>query len=339
MEKMIWKLKGELIDPIYLNIEKYTSIYNEFDTKEEDILQIVSDYFQKRASNKDKVAIFDCVEQEEIPSQRYQCWLINHEFVEKEYELAQTSLLSKKLQRQLKENYEMESYFHTINALLDDLVHSIDYGLPIHHKTFDFKLLLKQLQFKFDDNVDYFRLIKRLERMLPLIVEEMEQISNKRTLLIYAYPEANLSPKEQIQFRRCLESLNIPVIVLTGSSHFLSKNLMGMNYIRNHRQLINDEFIKQLVWNAPMNYELVDIMESLKKFIQLYQDKFEILLLISNYRLADIMLFEPIDLYVGLSFMKYANQGFNVDIQFNRLPSPVAQYIQTVIHNKKETQP
>lgn len=198
---------------------------------------------------------------------------------------------------------------------------------------------MKHCSIHSERNVDYFRLIKRLERMLPLIVEEMEQISNKRTLLIYAYPEANLSPKEQIQFRRCLESLNIPVIVLTGSSHFLSKNLMGMNYIRNHRQLINDEFIKQLVWNAPMNYELVDIMESLKKFIQLYQDKFEILPLISNYRLADIMLFEPIDLYVGLSFMKYANQGFNVDIQFNRLPSPVAQYIQTVIHNKKETQP
>ncbi|ARJ51068.1 hypothetical protein [Staphylococcus lutrae] len=331
MEKIVWELKSEGLHSIELNIENYTSIYNEFDTREEDILQTIYGYFQKRASNKAYVTIIDKADGEVIPSQRYQCWLVNHEFIEKEFELAQTSLLNKKIVRQLKENYEIESYLHTMNVLLEDLVQFVDHGLPIKPKPFDYKAFSKHLQFKFDDHVDYYRLINRLERMLPLIVEEMEQISNHRTLLIYTYPEANLSPKEQIQFRKCLESLNIPVITLTGSAHFLSRNLMGMNYIRRDRQLINMRWLNQLVWDAPMNYEMDEIMVSLKRFIHLYQDKLEMTPLISNHRLADIMLFDPIDIYVGFSFMRYAEQAFTTDMDWGVLPEPVSRYMQHLL--------
>ncbi|MDK4055243.1 hypothetical protein O0C84_00040 [Staphylococcus pseudintermedius] len=331
MEKMTWTLKGEIIPSIELNIEPYTSIYNEFETVEEDILQTICDYFQKRSSNKNQIEIIDCMHDEVIPTQRYQCWLINHEFVEKEYELAQTSLLNKKLLRKLQENFEIEHYFQTMNALLDDLVTEIDHDLPIQHKYFDHKVFLKQLQFRFEDDVNYQRRINRLEKMLPLIVEEMAQISGHRTLLIYTYPEAHLSPKEQIQFRACLENLNVPVMTLTGSSHFISRNLMGMNYIRKQRQLIREQWIKQLAWDAPLNYEKEHIMESLKQFLHLYQDKLEIVPCISNHRLADIMLFEPIDIYVGLSFMKYADQPYSADIHLDLLPEPVSRYIEILL--------
>ncbi|UEX90212.1 hypothetical protein [Staphylococcus ratti] len=332
MNELTWEIKCEEIEKVTLNIGHYTSIYNEYDTKEEDILQVIHNYFQKRNSNKNEVVIFDTQNQENVSHSTYQCWSLNHEIVEKEHSLATTAILTKKILRKLGNHHEIESYFNSINALNEDVLTLIQTELPLCIKRFDFKAFLKLLEFQYESCEDYDRLIVRLEKLLPLLVEEMNALSHQRTLLIYHYPEANLSPKEQQRFRACLERLDIPIIVLTGSVHFLSSHLGTNNYLRNGRQMLTLEFLKQLVWDAPLNFEESQIKQSLSAFIQLYQEKMELNPVITNYKLGDIMLFEPIDLYVGIKYMKHVNQTFRLEINYDALSPPMQKYISNFDH-------
>ncbi|MCJ1656835.1 hypothetical protein MT341_09590 [Staphylococcus sp. NRL 18/288] len=47
MEHIIWQVKSELVPKINLNIGNYTAIYNEHETIEEDLLDIINQYFKK----------------------------------------------------------------------------------------------------------------------------------------------------------------------------------------------------------------------------------------------------------------------------------------------------
>ncbi|MCO4330610.1 hypothetical protein [Staphylococcus hyicus] len=329
MNEMIWDIKSNDINRVSLNIGHYTSIYNEHDTKEEDILQIINDYFQKRNSNKDEVVIFDAINQESISHSAYQSWMINHEMIEKEHGLASNAILTKKILRNIGNHIESESYFNSIHALHEDVLLLAKNELPICLKKFDYKSFLKLLEFQYEPGDDYDRLIVRLEKILPILVEEMNALSNQKTLLIYCYPEANLSPKEQIRFRKCLENLGIPIIVLTGSMHFISDKIENNNYLRNGKQMLTSSFINQLCWNAPLNFDETDIQNSLNNFIQLYQEKLELSPTITNYRLGDIMLFDSIDLYVGISYMKHIDQHFELDIEYKLLNIPLQKYVKS----------
>ncbi|WP_353457748.1 hypothetical protein [Staphylococcus coagulans] len=327
MNNMIWEIKSTLIPKTEMNIGMYTSIYNEFETKEEDILNIICDYFQKRHSNKDEVSIYERINQEQLPYTLYQCYMLSHEEVNKEHTLSANALITKKINRLLSEQYERESYLNSINVLLEDLLNLVKSDLPLKTKRFDIKSFIKNIEFAYDLDHEYSRLIVRLESLIPLIVEELNYQSNNKTLLIYCYPESNLSPKEQIRFRNILEGLGVPIIVLTGSKHFIAHDLAHMNYIRNEKQLLTAEFIDHLVWDAPLNFEKHEIKRSLEKIIQLYQEVIELTPKISNYNLADIIVFEPIDIYVVVRYLKHAKQDFELDIHYDNLPIAVAKYI------------
>ena len=327
MDNMIWEIKSTLIPKTEMNIGMYISIYNEFETKEEDILNIIYDYFQKRHSNKDAVSIYERMNQEQLPSTIYQCYMLSHEGIDKEHTLSANALMTKKLNRLLSEQFELDGYLNSINVLLEDLLNLVKGDLPLKTKRFDIKAFIKSLEFVYNSDHEYSRLIVRLESLIPLIVEELNYQSNNQTLLIYCYPESNLSPKEQIRFRNVLESLGVPIIVLTGSKHFMAHDLAHMNYIRNEKQLLTVEFIDHLVWDAPLNFEKHEIKRSLEKIIQLYQEVIELTPTVSNYDLADIIVFEPLDIYVVVRYLNHAKQDFVLNIHYDRLPNAVANYI------------
>ena len=46
MEPMRWKIKTDIIENVSLNIGEYSSIYDEYATQEEDILEIINCYFR-----------------------------------------------------------------------------------------------------------------------------------------------------------------------------------------------------------------------------------------------------------------------------------------------------
>ncbi|MCJ1750061.1 hypothetical protein MT416_12120 [Mammaliicoccus sciuri] len=72
----------------------------------------------------------------------------------------------------------------------------------------------------------------------------MNYQAKEKTFVIYLYPEAGLSIKEQIRFRKILNNLPVPVIVLTESLRFLSENIKGLNYFINNIQMITESFLK-----------------------------------------------------------------------------------------------
>lgn len=47
MTNLQWCIKTESLPTITLNIGKYTSIYNEYETIEEDLLNVINQYFKR----------------------------------------------------------------------------------------------------------------------------------------------------------------------------------------------------------------------------------------------------------------------------------------------------
>ena len=227
---------------------------------------------------------------------------------------------------------ESNGYLQSINSLLEDLLELLNYtDLPLRTKQFDIKQFVKMLKFEYDLKDDYTRLIVRIEQVLPLVIEELKKQHNNQLLLIYLYPEANLSPKEQIRLKQLLISLDVNIIVLTGSMHFLAQQWKNNNYIRYDKQKLTSNFIDRLVWDAPLNFEQLEIENSLNQFILTYQDKIEVHPTISNYQIAPIMLFNAIDLYVGINYMQHCQHQFNFDIDETLLPKTMFKYFSSYL--------
>lgn len=317
-----------LLPKISLNIGQYTAIYNEYETIEEDILNTIDGYFKKRNSNKKEVSIIDTLHNEEVSNLLYESIIISNQFIENEHLLSSTSIMNKNLQRNFAENIEGSGYLQSINVLLEDLLELINNNnLPLKMKNFDIKQFIKLLSFEYHLKEDYTKLIVRIEQILPLLIEELNKQNASELLLIYLYPEANLSPKEQIRLKSLLIKLDITTIVLTGSMHFLSSKWQCNNYIRNDKQKLTNDFIERLEWYAPLNFHREDIEQSLNQFILNYHDNLEIKPTISNYKITQIMLFNPIDLYVGISYLQHCNHEYQIDINEETIPDTMSKYL------------
>lgn len=237
--------------------------------------------------------------------------------------------MSKKLMRDLKNNIETDGYLNSINILFEDLLNSINIkSLPLKIKRLDYKQFIKQISFEYDYSMDYSKLIVRLTQILPFLVDEMNDQSDNKTLLIYLYPESGLSTKEQLIFSKMLKNIDATVIVQTESPYFLGENIESLNYLKNNKQKISNEFIEFLYWNAPLNFKRKKLEAAFVKFFNKYCRMIEINPVISNYKIADIVVFEFIDFYVCLEFLKHCNHEFILDVNLINLPKVHVDYIQ-----------
>ena len=175
MTNLVWQIKSESLPNIELNIGKYTAIYNEYETIEEDLLTIVDGYFKRRNSNSKEVSIIDTLNQELVSHHLFESVIIDNNLIENEHILGAASILNKKIQRDFVNNLESNGYLQSINSLLEDLLELLNYtDLPLRTKQFDIKQFVKMLKFEYDLKDDYTRLIVRIEQVLPLVIEELK---------------------------------------------------------------------------------------------------------------------------------------------------------------------
>lgn len=331
MQETVWEIRKENEPTIQLNIGKYTSLYNEHETHEEEILSYIHNFFQPRSTLKEAMTIKDIINEDMLMPRTYQSFLLSHPVIEQEHQLAASSMMYKKLLRDLQTNIETDSYLASINVLLEDLLAKHQKELPLAVKPYDYKQFIKQLTFEYDYQKDYSRLINRLLELLPKIVQEMNAQTNNKTILIYLHPEANLSAKEQQKFRKLLLSLPVEIlIVLTESTQFISNDLTAMNYLRGNKQMLSKQVKETLVLDAPLNYTQEEIMASLERILKHYSQVFEISPKISNHRLADMMLFDAVDIYTGIAFMKLNNHHYQLDMQWDKVPHALKAYIDSL---------
>lgn len=91
---------------IILNTSLYTSIYNEDSTHEEYILDTLKNYFQSRKSNKDTVTITNLIDYERLSHNLFRGFLLDHSTIENEHQLSATSMMTKKIMRQMQNDIE-----------------------------------------------------------------------------------------------------------------------------------------------------------------------------------------------------------------------------------------
>ncbi|RIN65301.1 hypothetical protein BU018_11905 [Staphylococcus simulans] len=327
MYEAVLEISIEELPRVILNTSEYTSIYNEDSTHEEYILETLKNYFQPRNSNKDCVTITNLLECERVSNNRFRGFILNHSAIENEHQLAATSMMTKKIIRKLHNDMEIEGYINSINVLLDDLRENLRGTLPLAVKSFDLKQFIRLLSFKYDYTEDYARLINRLEQVVPLVVDEMNYQAKEKAFLIYLYPEAGLSIKEQIRFRKTLNDLPISIIVLTESSYFLSENIKGLNYFINNIQMITEEFIDDSYWNAPINIEIEKFKERFEYLFKKYCSFLEVNPTISNYNLTEIVVFDDLDLYIVIAFLKHCKFNYQLDIDREKISSALSVYL------------
>ncbi|ASJ94506.1 MAG: hypothetical protein E6157_10415 [Staphylococcus epidermidis] len=327
MYEAILEINIDAIPIVILNTSVYTSIYNEDLTHEEYILDTLKNYFQPRNSNKDTVTITNLTDFERVSHNQFRGFLLDHSTIENEHQLSATSMMTKKIMREMQNDLEIDGYINSINVLLDDLRDNLKGTLPLSIKSFDLKQFIKLLSFEYDYSEDYARLITRLEQVVPLVVDEMDYQAKEKSFVIYLYPEAGLSIKEQIRFRKILNNLPVPVIVLTESPRFLSESIKGLNYFINNIQMITESFFEDSYWNAPINVEKERIKERFEYLFVKYCSVLEIKPIISNYLLADIIVFNDIDLYIIVSFLKHCNLEYQLDIDKTKISLALSTYL------------
>lgn len=322
--QIIWEVRSP-DSTVFLNVGKYTSIIDDHDEHEEELLANIDSYFQKRTNK--NITIKDHLTGEIIEPNEYISYIITHNTVDEEHKLGATGLLNKKLQRDLLNNLETEGYLNSINILMEDFLNLLEKDMPLKVKRFDHKQFIKQLTFEYDYTIDYSRLINRLFEIIPLLVDEMNTQSNNKTLLIYLYPESNLSPKEQMQLNQLLRNLNIHVVVLTDSPIFFSEELDTINYMRFGSQVVSTDLISDMYWDSPLDYSRDSIKKSLEMVIKNYSSKFEVEPTISNHEVSEIILFNALDVYVCSYFLKECKHPFKLNLLTENLPASLNEYL------------
>lgn len=229
MYEAILEINIDTVPKVILNTSVYTSIYNEDSTHEEYILDTLKNYFQPRNSNKDIVTITDILDHERVSHNRFRGFLLDHSTIENEHQLSSSSILTKKIVREMHSDMEIDGYINSINVLLDDLRDNLKGTLPLSIKSFDLKQFIKLLSFKYDYSEDYARLITRLEQVVPLVVDEMNYQAKEKAFVIYLYPEAGLSIKERFEylFVKYCSVLEIKPII----SNYLLADIIAFNDI------------------------------------------------------------------------------------------------------------
>ena len=323
-----WEIKIEHTETLTLNVGNNTVIFDERNTQEELYLKAIDGYFKNRGSNSGEVSIINVQDGELIPSSRYVSYIYDNTIMDGEHKLASTSILSKKVLRQATSSLESSGYINSINILMDDFLDILELDLPLINKQFDLKAFIKFLEFSVDGEDDY--LYNRLKIVLPKLIEEMKDLAKREIILIYLYPESGLSSNEQIEFREFLYSLPVKKIILTSSPHFIADTLFENNLIVNEKQIITEDLIDNMYWECPMNFSKEEIEASLFKVLKNYLPKIEVNPQISNHELCDIIIFDSLDIYTIVYFLKNHGFSFDINLEYSRVPDLLTKYLKSL---------
>lgn len=91
--------------------------------------------------------------------------------------------------------------------------------------------------------------------------------------------------------------------------------------------MITETFLEDSYWNAPINVEKEQIEERFEYLFVKYCSVLEIKPIISNYMLADIIVFNDVDLYVIVSFLKHCNLEYQLDIDKTKISLALSTYL------------
>ncbi len=268
---------------------------------------------------------------ENVNAHHFQFYGLSNNDLLTETQLGSKSILKQKIKNDFFEELEFDGYIETINNLIEDLIELVNTDLPIQHKKFDIEALIKLLSVDFltEGESDYEFVYNRLLKVLPLVTNTILKISKGKPLLVYFYPEHQLSPRQQVKFKEMLVqySKKLPVVVLSKSRYFLSDRLFSNNLIMNGKQFLMNNFLDDIEWNAPLNYSREELELTFSEVFKKYAVNFETYPIISNYKIADIQVFNDIQLYVLLEFMKGMEFEYHLDLDHSQLNPILLKYI------------
>jgi hypothetical protein len=329
MEKWLIERGGEKFE---LNVASYSALFVNSTTNEEYVIRPILNYFKTKNSLKD-VIIKDILQDfEEITPHSYFSIELSNYLLEDEIQLGSKSMLKSYIKNEMLNYLETDSYLFTINTLIKDIVKEAVEDLPLKVKDIDIDTILKSISFGDDfleKSVEIRKEIIQTQKFIPLINEYFKKRYNKSLLVVYKFPEMNLSPKEQLILKDILIELGneTHTIVVTSSRLFLSNKYEGNNYFNKGNQLFTEELLNNLEWDCPTTYSKEELKESLMYIIANFIDRFELNPTISNYKNADIILFKSVDIYVLVYILNKLKLKFTLDIQKHIIEKPVAKYI------------
>lgn len=315
-----------------LNINNYSSLFVNYTTDERSLIESVIDYFQPKSKKDSNVSLMDLNnDYEEIPSSRFTAITLSNDLLLNESKLGSKSFLKGKLKQDLLNNVEADGYINNINVLLEDLVEQSIPEIPVRPKLLTYDSIIKLLEVDLGTSMvnETNQIIHQNKLLLPILNRYLKENLKRPGIVFYFYPETYLSPREQKQMSKLLHmfSASMPVMVITKSKHFLADDVSGLNYFIRNKQVFNQDFIEELEWNCPLNFDYKELQESLMTILKKHIDVLEINPSLSNYTDADIILFRPIDLYVLTSIMYKMQYKFELNVNQDLILSPLYQYL------------
>ncbi|MFL2116181.1 hypothetical protein ACEN4P_00960 [Marinilactibacillus psychrotolerans] len=314
-----------------VNLSNYSSLFVNYTSDENSLINPIVEFFQPRSKVKDDYTILDYnSEFDEISTKKYISYKLSNDIIIDEMKLGAKSILAGQIKKNLLNDAEADGYINTINVLLEDLVTSSNSEIPIRAKSFTHQSIIKLLEMDIDFGIvgETNSVLYQNKQLLPILKDYILGVPTP-PIVFFFYPENYLSPREQLTMKEMLNQFSeqIPIFVLTKTKIFLSGKCSGMNYFVNGKQLFTEEFIEALEWNSPIEFNSKELMNSVMHVLRKSIDQWELHPVLSNYQSADLVLFEPIDIYVFVELMRKAGFSFELRLDEEKLPKPVYQYV------------
>src|SRR5699024_3082830 len=241
---------------------------------------------------------------------------LSGELLNEEMKLGAKSLLKAKLKHDFLNHIETDGYILTINTLAHDLLDSVVEQLPVKMKDMTIDTLLKLFEIDFDLMDEENDILSRNKMIIDFIISYLSSKYNHALILFFSFPELYLSPKEQILMKEYLVELSekAHIFVITNSKNFVTNDIVGNNYFSYDEQLLTDDFFDDLEWESPLPYTKTELIQSTQNIIKSHVDAFELKPSISNYKQADIISFNSIDLYVLVFILNKLGFDYELDV-------------------------
>lgn len=314
-----------------INLTRYSSLFVNYTSDENALIQPVVDFFQPRSKVKDEYTILDRMnDYEELSTKKFIAYILSNDIIINEMKLGAKSMLAGQIKKNLLNDAEADGYINTINVLLEDLVTSSNSEIPVRAKSFTHQSIIKLLELDMDltRGEETNSVLHQNKQLIPIMKDYILSVPTP-PILFFFYPENYLSPKEQVEMRQLLDQLStyIPLFILTKTKIFLSEEYAGLNYFVNEQQLFTQELLEELEWNSPIEFSIEELEKSVLHVAKKSMAYWELHPILSNYRSADLVLFEAIDIYVFVELMKKTGFVFEVDLDQDKIPDPVYHYV------------